>query len=75
VVPRVRADLALQMDSPGPHTVDLSALALLTPAGVTFLEELLEEGDVRLCCAKDSPAYETLSALDLADRVEVAPLD
>jgi len=73
-VPAMRAELALRMDTPGPHTVDLSALKLLAPGGASLLDELLEDG-VRLRCATGSPAYETLMALELLDRVETVPAD
>ncbi|WGL51782.1 hypothetical protein P5P86_17730 [Nocardioides sp. BP30] len=70
VVPTVRAELAMQLDSAGSHAVDLSSLARLTPAGVTFLEELLEE-HVALRCARDCAAYEVLDAVGMLDRVEI----
>ena len=73
-VPAMRAELALRMDTAGPHTVDLSALKLLAPAGVELLDELLED-DVRLCCTAGCPAYETLAAAEFLHRVEILPAD
>lgn len=73
-VPAMRAELALRMDAPGPHTVDLSALKLLAPGGAELLDELLEH-DVRLRCATGCPAHEALAALELLHRVEIVPAD
>lgn len=66
----MRAELAVQMYDAGPHRVDLSTLKLLAPAGIELLEELLDD-EVRLRCSVGSPAYETLAAAGLLDRVEI----
>lgn len=73
-LPAMRAELALRAFGTGPHTVDLSQLKLLAPAGVELLEELLEDG-IRVVCVAGSPAHDSLATLRLLHLVDVVTAD
>lgn len=73
IAAEAHAELAARLHTVRRRIVDLTGLTALAVSGATVLEELLED-DIELRCSATCPAYTTLLALGLGDRVRLVPV-